>query len=1702
MAFDPRFADFHDVVRVDGAPIVGVSAWGAEDVEESYREFEHPRGRGGEWIRKGFTSRLAPVSPRDPRPTQYGEMRVTEVRPGDSIAMIPPDGHLITLGKVKDAARVSIQDLKDHWAAPERFPVPKPMRDAGVTDWEDVRQLEPWDPSKGQHAVVMVFEEPIVSRNMQTGEESSAQVYLAPYSTHVWVGPVISEGHGRRERVESDGARAIVRGGVMSGLNQIEALKPQPEAPTAVVATVNRLKVAAHGTRVGVQAALDAHEWPSLHGHRLLAETGSTRSAADPDSLHDPWGFLDITPGGHPWKLVTSADSSLPDGAQLMTATHEMGHALDAALAIPMYESIVPRDFVPGEDTEGGSEGDPLGLRHLLSMSSANRMASNLYASPLVKTPPKIRKAWDGFFEAAATPHVVEQISRMADGDHKSYVLSRHEIFARAYQQWILKGRPDLEAMDTIQASSARNPFWPDEEWAPVASALEGVLEAYGLKVGRVREHALAEAAEETIGDPIPWDALGPDGEPLPPVDVDEVAGDDDVTEAAWDPFKHPRRRDGTFANVMHSITALRGDPLVHTEPRSLEADGGLSDRERMWKTSVDTGLRWSRALLDVSSPESHLATSPKKWWSPIIDYDNQWFSEPHLKDATAYCKSRPGAASLYFRSEPGGSTMSTAGFVVAAHEMGHLVDAILAGWDPRAPSHEAGYYDMNTAAKRERRAKGLYASTASTLRMTQGDKIEAERERELTGEVAHERTDAAWRAFAKAVKADRPRMEKLLDEHVALAEENTLAERGERPTLVEMARFRERRERYWFDMREAWARAFAQWVTENAIAAGEQVAKTSWADFQFPGNQVPQYAPDNGWPEIRKALEGVLRAYGVLRDDAPVQEAAEGVLEKLSREPKRGRHTTIAPGRRLYVRHLEPADVAGSTAKLIDSLSRYARHREATLSNTIVDVMRSRWPNRPARELRDLVEEEAARERAFHGKQKTRLERDLPRALTIADAEARRRRVGEILSRERYWIDQRQQAMTRRAVSAADRADLRDQSPLGAVWHLGQAEKHTPDCIAMAGKVWPWNVLDKFHPPLHAGCKCGLEGIPSAITRGAISHDDIPKKRDAMRRAQQIMRTLREGRQVDSVEWAPMIDGVAEQVEDLAEGLSAMPASVRRVLVEEARIELAVALARVEEVEAGLDRLEAVEAVEDELVETADQVTALIERGMLDPVLVEENGLRTRDDIEELRSIGMLRDLAEYLLDHPDDLAEAFGLVRSFNPKLHLHGRDGRFMDMPDRPMALHPSGPGAAGAASRVPAPSAPHAPHTPSASPAVRAAKAAERPAAAASSATKAAEPPKTYEARRDALERRVGDLVSGVGTRAQIRARGGSTASGMKGSAGPTFRPEQLNDADAHFNAAGKVSQRTLLDYVGAAASKPMTVEIHGRTAADGSVVFHPSRKVLHDKIIDSFLRKRNPDGALDPGGAYLAKRADGKPRVLFTGGGYAAGKGGVKKRLAAQGVYDPQNTLVLDPDEIKSLLPEFQANLEHDPEANLHVYKEAWLISQEIQRQAQEKGLDVLVDGISNTDAQEMIDRVKGFTDRGYDAKVVYTDIPTEEAIKRAENRARNAKDASDKRYIPNVIMRSVHRDVAATIPELAARVQKDGIPMAMEVWDNNQPDRNPKRYFTLDPGASAKVEDYALWEALHAKAQETIPGVDAPGDAARPPDAELAAATA
>ena len=166
-------------------------------------------------------------------------------------------------------------------------------------------------------------------------------------------------------------------------------------------------------------------------------------------------------------------------------------------------------------------------------------------------------------------------------------------------------------------------------------------------------------------------------------------------------------------------------------------------------------------------------------------------------------------------------------------------------------------------------------------------------------------------------------------------------------------------------------------------------------------------------------------------------------------------------------------------------------RRRRVESVGALEKELRKRFPGLDDVTIRRIVQQEAAYEDAFQRKATRRVEADLQAAGQLATKEQQSERVKQIVNREKHYGVLRERAMWARAIQRGENEIVRIQSPLGAKWVLGAAKNHTLGCLALAGKNWPWAVLDTIPPPLHTNCQCSLEPLGP--------NDTVPPDGEAM---------------------------------------------------------------------------------------------------------------------------------------------------------------------------------------------------------------------------------------------------------------------------------------------------------------------------------------------------------------------------------------------------------------------------------------------------------------------------------------------------------------------------------------------------------------------------------------------------------------------------
>ena len=181
-------------------------------------------------------------------------------------------------------------------------------------------------------------------------------------------------------------------------------------------------------------------------------------------------------------------------------------------------------------------------------------------------------------------------------------------------------------------------------------------------------------------------------------------------------------------------------------------------------------------------------------------------------------------------------------------------------------------------------------------------------------------------------------------------------------------------------------------------------------------------------------------------------------------------------------------------------------------------------------------------------------------------------------------------------------------------------------------------------------------------------------------------------------------------------------------------------------------------------------------------------------------------------------------------------------------------------------------------------------------------------------------------------------------------------------------------------------------------ADGS--YTAERQQIHDKILDDLFKD-----------ADKAKPAAGeKPTFVMLGGRGGSGKSSLKG-LA----YDPEKTVVIDADKIKTMLPEYSELFQQQSKyAGLNaweVHEESSDIVKAALDMAKERGINVVLDGTMSS-AGSALKKITPFENAGYRIEGAYMYLPREESTVRGMGRSMNLdySDVESGRFVPTDVL--------------------------------------------------------------------------------------------
>jgi HK97 family phage portal protein len=201
--------------------------------------------------------------------------------------------------------------------------------------------------------------------------------------------------------------------------------------------------------------------------------------------------------------------------------------------------------------------------------------------------------------------------------------------------------------------------------------------------------------------------------------------------------------------------------------------------------------------------------------------------------------------------------------------------------------------------------------------------------------------------------------------------------------------------------------------------------------------------------------------------------------------------------------------------------------------------------------------------------------------------------------------------------------------------------------------------------------------------------------------------------------------------------------------------------------------------------------------------------------------------------------------------------------------------------------------------------------------------------------------------------------------------------------------------------------------------DDKVFYSPVRHELHKRILDYYLQRHDgqPSLGLPQGratGEYHASQET--PRALFMSGGTASGKStalGAAAGADDQGVVPPDSVWV-DPDQIKEMLPEFQELSQvRDPFSSSATHEESSDVAKWILREATKRKLNVVLDGTGDSGGDTFQRKLSQQKNDGYKVEVFMVDAPLNLAIERMVDRG----DRTG-RYVPVGSMKKSHYGAA------------------------------------------------------------------------------------
>lgn len=240
-------------------------------------------------------------------------------------------------------------------------------------------------------------------------------------------------------------------------------------------------------------------------------------------------------------------------------------------------------------------------------------------------------------------------------------------------------------------------------------------------------------------------------------------------------------------------------------------------------------------------------------------------------------------------------------------------------------------------------------------------------------------------------------------------------------------------------------------------------------------------------------------------------------------------------------------------TASVVAAVAVALRKIATARKRTVINEARAQ--GLPEGPLMKALAEEDRLEEEFQKRSAERLRAAMRVATSAPDASARTSGIQAALTREQRFARQRAVAAGERVFAAVEIEAVQELSPKGGFWILGPTQNHTPDCVALSNKFWPWSVLEQIKPPLHIGCKCRIITYGEALTEGRLNPVDMMTPSQARKQAAPILKFIQTehamSEEVAALEELQLRERLLETAAADRNALAALPLAVDEPLTE-----------------------------------------------------------------------------------------------------------------------------------------------------------------------------------------------------------------------------------------------------------------------------------------------------------------------------------------------------------------------------------------------------------------------------------------------------------------------------------------------------------------------------------------------------------------------